>query len=390
MSDTRALPPPGEPAATEPLSRRLAPLPLLALAAFVILALAVIWLFVTRPQIDANDLVHPAQVAALQQQVQTLEQRLARVEQRPVPAPPDLRPIEARIAALEHRPQPSAPDLGPLEERLAKLEARPEPPPAPDLAPLEARLAKLEGRPQVPADVATKGDIAAFASRLDAVAGREDQLAERQQGLETNFGNKLDALGTRLTATEHEAAALPVLSGRIEAGDKRMGEVERTVEQVPALADKAVRIGRIQAAQSALDSGQPLGDLPGAPPSLSRFAHAAPPTEAALRLSFPAAASAAEQASRPSTEGQPFLDRMWLRAQDLVSLREGDHVLVGDPASGVIARARRALVAGDLAGAVAALDGLSGPAAQAISGWRAQAQSLLDARAALATMATHA
>jgi hypothetical protein len=60
---------------------------------------------------------------------------------------------------------------------------------------------------------------------------------------------------------------------------------------------------------------------------------------------------------------------------------------VGAPAAVVLGTARDRLEAGDLAGAVAALDGLDGPAAQAMAPWRAHAQSLLDARAALAAMA---
>jgi hypothetical protein len=71
-----------------------------------------------------------------------------------------------------------------------------------------------------------------------------------------------------------------------------------------------------------------------------------------------------------------------------VTVRHGDQVLVGDPASVVLAEARAKLVAGDLAGAVAALGKLDAAAAKAIAGWRAQAQSLLDARAALASIAS--
>ena len=71
-------------------------------------------------------------------------------------------------------------------------------------------------------------------------------------------------------------------------------------------------------------------------------------------------------------------------------MREGDRVIVGDPAAGVIARARQALNVGDLHGAVAALDALDGPAAQAMAEWKAKAQSLLDARTALANMAAQA
>jgi hypothetical protein len=130
--------------------------------------------------------------------------------------------------------------------------------------------------------------------------------------------------------------------------------------------------------------------LPNAPPALAKFASTKPPTEAELRLSFPAAAQAAQKASQPNTEGKPFLDRIWTRAQDLVTVRDGDRVIVGDPAAGVIARARQALNAGDLQGAVAALDALTGDATQEMAEWKAKAQSLLDARAALANLAAQA
>ncbi len=383
MNEPTALPPPADPARAPPENpdpapppwQRLAPLvPALYLVGFVILAGAIIWLW-RNPPLPARPAIDPAEIAALRQQVQALEQR-------PTPQPTDLRPLENRVAALEKH---TAPDLAPVEARLAALEQRP----VPDLAPIEARIAALEQRPQVPGDVATKGDLANLASRIDAIAGREDQLATRQQGLETGLGNKLDAAESRIGKLEQDAAGLSGLAGKVDAVEKRLGVVEHEAGQIAVLADKAGRIGRIQAAQTALDSGQPLGDLPGAPASLARFAQTRPPTEAQLRLSFPAAARAAEEASRPSTQGQPFLDRMWTRAQDLVTLREGDHVIVGDPASGVIARARSALLAGDLAGAVSALDALSGPAAQAMAGWKSQAQALLDARAALAVMAAH-
>jgi hypothetical protein len=73
-----------------------------------------------------------------------------------------------------------------------------------------------------------------------------------------------------------------------------------------------------------------------------------------------------------------------------VTVREGDRVIVGDPAAGVVARARQALNAGDLQGAVDVLHSLSGPAAEAFAAWKAKAKSLLEARAALASMAAQA
>ena len=85
-----------------------------------------------------------------------------------------------------------------------------------------------------------------------------------------------------------------------------------------------------------------------------------------------------------------MLARLWAQAQNLVTIREGDNVLVGDPAAGVLDRARTALDAGDLVGAVATVGSLTGPAADAMAGWMMQARALLDARAALADWAAHA
>ena len=264
------------------------------------------------------------------------------VWQHPAVAPPSTEPtealahqlgaLEARVARLEQRPQPQSPDLGPLSARVAALEQRPVPQgatsaPAPDLAPLELRLAALEQR-QPP-----------------NLAPLEARIAE--------------------------------LSRRQEADELRLAANEKSARRIPL----------VQAAGLALAAGQKLGDLPGAPPALARFADANPPTEAALRLTFPPAAREALAAAHPDTEGKPLLTRLWAEAQDLVTIRQGDRVLVGDPAAGVLERARAALDAGDLAAATAAVATLQGAAAQAMAAWLAEARSLLEARAALTAWA---
>jgi hypothetical protein len=236
--------------------------------------------------------------------------------------------LESRVSRLEQRPPPQVPDLGPLTARVSGLERRPPPEaataPPPDLAPLERRVAALEQR-QPP---------------------------------------NLAPLEARIAAVQTE------LSQRIDAGLTHLG-----------------RMTVVQAAGLALAAGQKLGDLPGAPQALARFADTPPPTEAALRLAFPAAAREALAAVHPATEGKPLLTRLWARAQDLVTVRQGDTVLVGDPAAGVLEHARTALDAGDLAAAVTAVATLQGTAAQVMAPWLAQARALLAARAALAAWA---
>ena len=218
--------------------------------------------------------------------------------------------------------------FGALEARVSRLEQRP-PPQVPDLGPLTARVNALEHRPPPEAATTPPPDLAPLERRVVALEQR----------------------------------------------------------QPPNLAPLEARIAAVQAAGLALAAGQKLGDLPGVPPALARFADTPPPTEAALRLAFPAAAREALAAAHPATENKPLLTRLWARAQDLVTVRQGDTVLVGDPAAGVLEHARTALDAGDLAAAVTGVATLQGAAAQAMAPWLAQARALLAARAALAAWA---
>jgi hypothetical protein len=191
-----------------------------------------------------------------------------------------------------------------------------------------------------------------------------------------------------------QGADAAALGGRLDALDGRIAAVDQqakqTASQIGAVAERSTRVVRMQAAMAALESGQPLGDIPNAPPAVARFATAPAKTEVELRRSFDAAADAAEQAGQPAImESRSFGERLIARAQQAVTVRQGDRVLVGDPLSGRIIRARAALDAGDLAGAVKALDGLAGPAQAAMADWVGQARALLEARAALTSMAAH-
>ena len=238
---------------------------------------------------------------------------------------------------MAQRPAPE--NAASLESRLAALEQRP-PQPAPDLGGLASQVAALEQR-QPP-------DIAPLRAQLSALASQDQ-------------------------------AALGDLTHRLDTDEARLAVLENAVG----------RATRAEAVRLALEYWPEARCHPGrSAAALARFADTNPPTETQLRLAFPQAARNALAASRPATEGKPLLTRLWLRAQDLVTVRQGDQVLVGDPVAGVLDRAREAVDGGDLAGAVSAVASLSGPAAVAMAGWLAQARSLLEARAALATWAT--
>ncbi len=206
-------------------------------------------------------------------------------------------------------------------------------------------------------------NVSDLSARVDAIAQRESRDG--------------DSIRQDLTLVQQQLA---ILSGQAQSLSKSTGAL-------PQLTAEAGRLSGIVRAEVALRAGLPLGTIADAPPALTRFADSAPPTEAALRLSFADAAKAADKAGEPPPDKGRFWHRVWLRAQTLIMVRQGDRVVLGDPTSGILAQAQTVLDAGDLAGAVKVLGTLTGPAATAMAPWEAQAQSLLAAREALAQMA---
>jgi hypothetical protein len=310
----------------------------LAALLFIVLFAAVGWLAMQQQQLAAQQeaagklpppapSVSPEQLAALSQRVDALQRQVDQMRQ----------------AAQQTPSQDAA--------------AAPPSPPV-DLAPLEARIAALEQRPPAPAPAPAPAapDLGPIEQKLDNVAAEAQQATAAQA-----------ALGSKLADLQQQLAAAQAKAGQ--------------------LAGKANSAERLTQTRVALDDGLPLGTIPDAPPALAKFATVPPPTQAALRLSFPQAAAAAVHASEPGSSGKSLGERMWLRAVSLVTVKQGDRVLVGSPTAEVLGAAQARLDAGDLAGTLKELDRLDGPAAQAMAQWRGQAQALLDARAALDQMA---
>lgn len=342
MSDQSAFPPPDEPAAAlEPPSTsarrpkgspgRTTAVPWLYGLGFLILAGAVFYLW----QYPSA----PSETVSTASELQTAEQRLEAVD--------------GRLTRLEQGPKPpSAADLARLSTRLDSLEAR-QPATPTDLAKLSARLDALESR---------VSDQVQLASRLDVVSGRIESLSGRGQTGLDDVKQQLDKVAARA------------------------GSLEKAAGNLQSVTSRANRTARLQSAALALAVGRPLGDVPDAPPALSRYAHAAPPTLAGLRLAFPQVEQAVSGANPANGGGGPFLDRVWERAQGLVTVRQGGAVVVGDASAIALTRAKTALDAGDLAAAAGAISSLGPDAPQAAADWLADAKALLAARSALADM----
>ncbi len=407
---------PPERARVEPSEKHTSALPLLYLLGFVVLVLAVGYLYLHPPgdlqqaenatsaklealagRVDQLEKRPVADLAAYDRRFAGIESRLAGLEARPVPVPTDLAPLTSKLDGLSGKLDATA---GKIDTGAAALTGR--------LDTLEKRLVDAEKLAQSGADTAS-ATAAQVDSKLGAAAGAVDaKLAQ----VDAKIGSATGALDAKLAQTTAQlgsqvdaklAQSNAQLGSQVDAKvgsatgalDAKLAQSAAQVNsQVEAklgtMTETARRLASFQAAGAALEAGQKLGPIPGAPPALARFADRAPPTEFALRQSFGPAADAALRTSQPVvSQDKPFLDRLWTRAQSSVSVREGDHVLVGDPVAGMLGQARKALDGGDLAAALAALQGLQGAPKEAMADWIGQAQALLDARAAVAQLAAH-
>ncbi|MFH5924768.1 mitofilin family membrane protein [Roseomonas xinghualingensis] len=333
--------------------------------------------------------------AAAERRVEALENTSRELAAKPVVDPEARTGISNLNGALEAARAASAEGLRRLEERAAALEGRIQE----ESRRAEARIAQAE---------------ATLANRL---TGAEQALAARVTAAEQAFAPRLAALDAALN--QRVEAAGQALNQRMDAAGRAMDERlsraeqqmnERIGRQETALAERVQqfeqrlrqaeaaerRLGALAARgaiQTALDAGRPLGQalsgLSGTPPvALARYRDAAPPTEAALRLSFEEAARAARLAAEP--QGQSVADSALARLEGLVTVRRGNQVVVGNAVAGELEQARRSLDAGDLSGAVERLEKLPEPSRQAMAGWIGQARDLVEARAALRDLGTAA
>lgn len=439
-------PPPPPPPAR---SLRLDPAAVMIGVGGVVLLLALWWLWAT-PRAEQAAAADEARIARIEQRLQevrdqtsalaprvqaiaTLEQRLGTVAE----LDGKLRATEQSVAALSDR-------LGALDRRLQQVEARPVVDPN-TVAPRAAheqvsnRTAQLAER--IEAVAARQQEVLRAADQR--AADVQNRLASVEQSIEQRIGAATQQLTNRLSAAEQQIAqrteavaqqlaqraetatqqatqAAQQLTQRAEAATKQatdradaitrqLGERAQQIDQqvseriaqleqrLTAAAGQATRLAAIDHVRAALAAGQPLGPtlqrLQNPPPALARYATAAPPTEASLRLSFEDAVRAARAASDPAAHGPDgargsIADTAVARLSGLVTLRRGDKVVWGNAIEEPIEKARRALTAGDLDQAVKQLETLPPEVREAMKGWTDQAKALLAARAALQQLST--
>jgi uroporphyrinogen-III synthase len=185
------------------------------------------------------------------------------------------------------------------------------------------RLTALEERPAIPAEEAKNAALLLATARLkSAVAAGRPFTTELQtlDGLATGDDGLTDALTkTRSTIGNYGQAGIPTMSALLQ--------------QVPGLVDNALEV-----------SGGALAENP---------------------------------------SGQGWLDRLMTGLSKLVKIRPSDGAATGDSNADHLSRAETAAAAGDLTATSAAMEGLTGPAAEVTKSWRENAAARLAAEPAL-------
>ena len=290
------------------------------------------------------------------------------------------------IAALQATAQAQATALAALRDQVAGIQI-------PDLAPVNAEISTLAAA-LTPMQDATD----ALSGKIDAVSGQIGPWDARLTAIEkAPIDNSVS--DQAIAAYERELAALQASVAEQRAEVEAMLSNARAVEEAARASEASAASASQKAANratmaqltAALDTGNPYADSVAAltsagvdvPQGLAASATTGVVPLIALAETFPVAARAALASARSDSETRDrglsaFLTRQ-LGARS-VAPKEGS-----DP-DAVLSRAEAAVLAGQLADALAELNTLPAPARAEMAGWIAEAETRLAAVAAAGTL----
>jgi len=238
---------------------------------------------------------------------------------------------------------------------------------------------------------------AAQQGSLAARIGKLERAPDGQARLDADE-RRLADLDLRIAALEHNAPAadLPQRIAAIDTAQAALtGRVAKLETADPALTMQRAAAGlalanlvRASAAgpfPSDLKTFQTLMPEAREADALIAIAPHGAPAEADLAARFPDVAAKALAAERAGS-AKTWLERLWASLANVVVIRRiGD--AKGPGSEAVLARAGLHLKAGDLAGAVAEMRALKGPAATSAQSWLADAQARLTIDRTVAALA---
>ncbi len=229
------------------------------------------------------------------------------------------------------------------------------------------------------ANRANQGDPAA----VGALRAENDEKFTALRRDNQALTSAVAALTRRLAALEARPAAPAVVQR--PAGDSGLllavGQLRDALRGSGPFADELGAVRTIGAGDAAVEK---------AFTALSRHAARGIKGRAALGEGFRTTVVAVARAAL-APQGGGWLDQTLARLSRVITVRRASDGAV-DPSSatGLLAQAEGRMSAGDLAGAVAALDRLEGAAAKAAAGWLRDAHRRLDAEKALAALTARA
>jgi hypothetical protein len=187
------------------------------------------------------------------------------------------------------------------------------------------------------------------------------------------------------------------LNGRLDAAEKAtsaaraQGLADAALTMAVAQLRRAVEGGSVYSPELAAVRAVTGGDakLQATLDALAPAAQAGVASRAALTDEFPAVANAIARASL-QRGGESWWRAVTDRLDGLISIRPVGAAVAGDHPRAKAARAEAAAARGDLAGAVAALNGLEGKPAETAKPWLDRAKARLAADQALAALESQA
>ncbi len=268
---------------------------------------------------------------------------------------------------------------------------------------LETALSAQEGA--AGAEFAAEIDrLRSALSRVEAEVGAGASSSTKAQSTLSGLQSRLAGLDRRIAELSGGAAALADLRADVGQLAARLAEVEQRLAALPqadpdagsALPPRVAVVLATAQLRDALRRPSPFerelaslahlaaddAELSGVLDTLSPYAAAGIPTRERLRADFPQVARAVAAAGAGAGE-EGWLAGVRRRLSDLVTVRPVGGDATGDSPGAVAARAEARVAAGDLAGALAELEQLSGRAAEAAAAWREAARARASAEDAL-------
>ena len=291
--------------------------------------------------------------------------------------------LAARVAGVENRSSPSA-DMGDIKSSVGTMGSR--------LDRFESvvttRLSEIEKRP-APAVI----DVDAIKSAQGALAGRIDQLNQRLAAAEAQSSARATSEGEELQKIKDELTQLDNLTAGLA---KRVPELEQQLQsQSGAERTDAALVMLLLRIRDAVEQGRPFPTDYAALEGLVRGHDLLTATEPLAEAAQNGVATRtvlgrrlAELAGRIATETEHPPEPDWgaqtlARLRGLVTIRRLDDAASQTGPEAAVSAAQAALARGDLAGAVGALDPLTGANAEAADPWLRMARQRLAAEAAL-------